>query len=529
MTPRLAAARLVHPDPPILAARIVPPASMFELPVAPHEHAQGFASWVVLLIVLAALLAGQRERFRGRDLVVALGVAAFAAPLIACRFEGGVAVASAWRWSSVLVLLGLSSLIWWRESLMRWVAGAESSTPQDVWPEDPGASKTPPRPPMLTAGLVRSMTGTLLALSFLPLVVMALYVGSVALTDRPVPPGLQTLWGWSGFLFVILAGASLAVRLAPMWTHPEDAADGAHGPTSLVLLVLGALPLLAVTVYGVGTSLIGNAVVGPEPTSLFARIGNGGSYVPPIVLLAIALIGYAVRERSEGFALAGGLFLNLAATIAFMLAAVGGGRPFDLVLATQLAQLNAIVSSLYALAWMGAIATWRRRQGIAPVGPTGDLLAAATILGVALNLVVWVSAALGVFLEPVPLPAPSPWLTAVGGPLGWAALAVALAAVVLRARQAGRSITPGWRVLAVVAGALFVALNLAVTDTGNWTTYHGLLAGQALVALQIALAAWQRHGRRLGAVPEATLRGRDPRDASDARSRGAPGPARSGR
>ena len=60
-----------------------------------------------------------------------------------------------------------------------------------------------------------------------------------------------------------------------------------------------------------------------------------------ILITAAALVGYALRERSSGFALAGQLVLNAGATAGYLLAISKGGLVFDASQWIRLAQLNA--------------------------------------------------------------------------------------------------------------------------------------------------------------------------------------------
>ena len=127
--------------------------------------------------------------------------------------------------------------------------------------------------------------------------------------------------------------------------------------------MLGALTLAAMTVSVIGSALAEDTLVGPEPGSSFLRVGLAGSYVPPILLVAATLVGFAARERSSAFALGAVLTINLAATAAFLMAGVGGGQGLDTSLWVRLAQLNATVPAAMALAWMGSTLWWRRRRG----------------------------------------------------------------------------------------------------------------------------------------------------------------------
>src|SRR5207249_1600720 len=118
--------------------------------------------------------------------------------------------------------------------------------------------------------------------------------------------------------------------------------------------------------------------------------------------------------------------------------------------------------------------------------------------GVGLNLLVLIAGTLVLFLNPVPTAAHA----AIAGPWGWAALALALGSVAAWAAHSGCPVAPDGVGLGLLVAADFLALGLVFVDTGNWLTYHGLLAGQALAGAMLVLGAWQASGLRVEAVAE---------------------------
>jgi hypothetical protein len=481
LTPRSLAARLREIPVPT-SGRVVPPIVAFEVPGLPHAPALGIASWALLALAVSVLLAGQWERFRRVDLLGALLAASMAAPLLAGRWEPSVAAASALRWSSAVVLLAASGLIWAREPLVRGVSRLG-------WRFEPER----------VAGLLGLAIATAIALGMLPLLAMGAYVGTAALVGHGPDEDLAQVWTFVAVLFVLLAATSLSLRWIPATPGLGRGAGGPWRawarPAGSLLAVLGTLPMVAVTVFAVSSALAGDPLVGPEPGSFFRRIGNAGSYVPPILLVAATLVGYAARERSSGFAFAAGLVLNVAATAGYLMAGARAGVGLDAVLCARLAQLNAIVAAGCALAWMGA-AAWASRRRAAGLAPDDPLLATTVGLGVALNVVLLAAGATALFLDPWPWPA----LLAIAGPWGLAALALAAASVAARARVSGRPIGVDWYGLGLLCVADYLALGLVGRGTGNWLAYHALLAGQALAGAVLPLVAWHYAGLRLSAV-----------------------------
>ncbi len=474
MSPRDLAARLAGTDG---LHRVVPPASAFEISGIPHDHALQIGSWLVLVAVMAVLLAGQWERFRRLDLLGALVVGTMAAPLAAGRWGPDVAAASALRWTSALAFLAVAILNGFRDRLadrarrLGWAIGPEQAS-----------------------GLPRLVAGTAIALALLPLASLGAFVAGASLASRPVDPDLSWIWGEAAILFVTLAGAGLIARIVTdrrfgLMTGAGPSWRGWVRPGGTVAALVGALPLLAVSVYLVGSSLQGNPIVGTEPGSFFRRLGDVGSFVPPILVLAAGLVAFATRERSSSFAFSAGLVLGVAATVGVVIVP---SRSLDAVLWARLFDLNAIVASSYALAWMGTIAAWRRRNGEKGPTPLGGLLGVMVGLGLALGTIVLVVATAGVIVDPWPHVA----LKTVAGAWGWGAVLLITAAVLVRSRLSGRAIPEEWLGAGLLGASAFLAMGQAFRDSGNWSTYHALMAALAASGIVLPGIALYRGGMR---------------------------------
>ncbi|MEA2631525.1 MAG: hypothetical protein QOE66_1744, partial [Chloroflexota bacterium] len=99
-------------------------------------------------------------------------------------------------------------------------------------------------------------------------------------------------------------------------------------------------------------------------------------------------------------------------------------------------------------------------------------------------------------------PIPGGTNLAIAGPGGWSAIVLAAVTVVSWARRSRRPIPPDALGLGLLCVADFLALGLAVRDSGDWRTYHGVLAGQALAGWFLLLAAWRSSGLHLPALAE---------------------------
>ena len=441
--------------------RIVAPVVAFEIPGIPHAPAIGFGSWVVWGLSVVVSLAGQWERFRRLDLLVALGMTLLAAPLAAGWFESGVAVATAWRWSSSLALLFGSVLLWNRERLGRVTAWLG-------WRVEPDTLD----------GLNRKAIGVVFASGLLPMVGLAVYRGVTAALNRPLAPGVGEAWFWVGVLFLALSAASASLRDSRFdqraWLRP-------------LLLVLGALPLVAVSVLVVVQAMAGNPTTGVEPASIFGRIGPLGSLLPPLLIITATLVGWAIRERSSRFAFAAGLFAHLTATTGFLFVQPPTALRLDPTLWVRLAQVNAIVASLTALAWMGAILVGRREADRVEVRSMGGLLTTSINLAIVLNGLILLGGTFALWVNPIPASVH----LAIASPIGAVALVLVSGVVLARSRFTGERLGIDWLGFGLVCLVDWLALGLSYRDRGNWFAYHGVLIGQAMVGLALPLIAWR--------------------------------------
>ncbi len=220
-------------------------------------------------------------------------------------------------------------------------------------------------------------------------------------------------WLAAGFLLV----GSVAVWLPFAQTWPR------HRQPLLLLLV--AAPLVAVSLFVVTMALRGNPIAGPDPGSAFARMGMAASYAVPILLIAMSLVGHALRERSAAFAFTAGLLFNTAATAGYLLTLKGA--QLDAALWVRLAQLNALVSAVYALAWLGALVVDKRRG----LSMMPALLITQVMLPMALTALILVPSGVTLWWHPSPTMAHD----AAGHWLGWLSFLATLVAGVWFVRQ----------------------------------------------------------------------------------------------
>ncbi len=492
LAPRNLAAKLegISLDAAAEAGRVVSAVSHFELPGLIHNHAAGLGAWLLLAALLTTLLVGQWERFSAPGLAGAVIALASACPLLAARWEADVAVASALRWYGSGFLLVISAAIWCRRPLAaaaQWIGwpisnarfadqnGGEASSITGL-PRGDGQQSGP-------------YTALALFLAIAPLAALVAFVALAAVSQHPVEPATVGLLRTLAVLFAFAAAAAAVLwALAAGWItgiNESTAARSWARHAGTLTLILGFAPLLTVVLYVVSAALRGNPLTGPEPGTFFHRIGLAASYALPVALMAATLVGYAVRERSARFAFAAGLLFNVAATAGYLL--VGGKAGLTLELWIKLGQINAVVTSGYALAWAGAwraagvsrlIASPSHQGADAPRSPGGvpGLLATHAMLGVAFNVILIVPGLWALFVETVP----SAEHVVLGGWMGWCALALAIGSVFALAHEGGLRPRAGTACAGLLGLGALTTFTLCRYDTGNWLGYHAMLASLAV-------------------------------------------------
>ncbi|MDZ7618295.1 MAG: zinc ribbon domain-containing protein [Patescibacteria group bacterium] len=112
-------------------------------------------------------------------------------------------------------------------------------------------------------------------------------------------------------LGVAWEGAAVENRSSPLM--PPDRL------ARIAMLVLGLLPVVGITVVAAMLRLEYVTPRGPLAESPFHALGYHTSYLVPLLFIAIALVGSALRERSGGYALASCLIASLAGVVSWQM------------------------------------------------------------------------------------------------------------------------------------------------------------------------------------------------------------------
>ncbi len=249
----------------------------------------------------------------------------------------------------------------------------------------------------------------------------------------------------------------------------------------LTLLAIACGVVLWLSIQVAEMVLTGQKLSGPLPESLFAAMGALASNLVPLALVVVGLAGTSVRERSPGYAFAGGLVFASTLAAGYALGVVTAGGRVDGPEQMRVWLLACGAAAVWALAWLSAEARV----------PGGHLLVLQTRLGLA-GLCCIAAAALVELLIHPSIQLNAAW--AVFGRSGWLALALAAAAAywqALRHEPITRFSTRS--LIAALAGVVAACTVQPWDDAGRWLSFH-VLAGVWVAVVVGLMVAVQRGG-----------------------------------
>jgi hypothetical protein len=253
----------------------------------------------------------------------------------------------------------------------------------------------------------------------------------------------------------------------------------------ILLLAVTLAPLLLLTAYPALRAIYYLPVHGPAG-GIFYVLGDTFSYGIPIVIAALVLIAYAMRERLVGYAFAAGLLFNLTVTMAYLLTVVAVHGSMDRIVLARTIQLNAITSALYAIVWLSGQARWKNALTVSAKAVAASLLELQVGIAVALNV------ALIGFVTFSLIESPD-WTgrgtAAAGSVYGWLAFVLTGVAVVWFGKAYRRPV----RAVAICAGVLAIGCLLAFTTVAarpdSLAGFHALSIAFCAIGWLMWLAA----------------------------------------
>jgi hypothetical protein len=283
----------------------------------------------------------------------------------------------------------------------------------------------------------------------------------------------------------------------------------ARGPqiARTTLLAITAWPVIVLTFIAALLQFASVTPGGPAIGSFFERVGPNVSYMIPLLLVILGLVGHALREISAGYAFSAGLVVDMAVVLGYALSVVMDPDPTRSIAAHEFVttiQLATIAAAAWAIAWLLArkwVGVWREEtlgndplssRRVVDMTPTMLMnlqlgmgyLGNAILLATALVVLAWFH------------PHRSAWPINAGMPLGWIALATATTAGVYRRIQMG--VRPSFDAIGLLGMAAIGLVACVVRGLElpagspvdpNWA-YRVLMLGWATYALLITLITW---------------------------------------
>jgi hypothetical protein len=299
-----------------------------------------------------------------------------------------------------------------------------------------------------------------------------------------------TAWRWLAAMFLLCGSLlvwyrdAISKRLKTFgWPGLNDDAEVFAKQARTLLIGLIFAPLLALTIYPVLRAIYYLPVQGPT-SGIFSLLGNDVSYGGPLVLVALVLIGYALRERMPRFAFYAGTLFNATVTLAFLFAVVSANGLMDRVVLVRLGQLNAITFAAYLLPWLSTRRRWHSALNQGDQTFADSLLKLQLWLAICLNTPLFLPAITAILLVP---PRTDIGTIATGSFLGWLTLLTIVVATLWLAINRTIRLTAH----SLAAFLLAVSCLMAFYSCGieGWVPLHLLMAGVTLTAWIMLAAA----------------------------------------
>jgi len=274
---------------------------------------------------------------------------------------------------------------------------------------------------------------------------------------------MATAAAWRWLAAVFLLGGSIV-----LWYRRYRSKE-----IRVLLIVITVAPLLVLTVYPGLRAIIELPVQAPI-AGIFSWFGNDVLYGGPLLLVALVMIGYALRERMPACGFYGGLLINTAVTILFLLTTANG----SINLAVRLAQLNALAFAVYALPWLSTRGRWASQLDQPRQKLADDLFELQLGLAIGFNILFIGPLALRMIIEPEPIDF---GIVTAGSLPGWLSLTTTIVTTVSLAKAGVRQIAP-----IMLAGSL---LGISCLVGFSFSQRSGWLGFEFLVVCTTA-SAW---------------------------------------
>ena len=243
-----------------------------------------------------------------------------------------------------------------------------------------------------------------------------------------------------------------------------------------LLVFLTLIPLLLLTLYPAVRAIYYLPVHSPI-SGIFSIFGDDVSYGVPLVIAALVLIGFAVRERMTDFAFYAGVLFNFTVTLAFLLAVVSSRGLMDRVVLVRLVQLNALTCAVYMLPWLSTRRRWRSALSESDQRFADFLMKFQLGMVVVLNVALFAPIVINLIWAPATIAIGT---IAAGNFLGWLAFLVSVLAIAWFSTGRGTKVSAD--VIAAVLLGLSCLVAFSVSGFGGWVAFHWLTICTVAVA-----------------------------------------------
>jgi hypothetical protein len=306
-------------------------------------------------------------------------------------------------------------------------------------------------------------------------------------------------WRWFAAIFLVIASVPLwfRERLSPTnfslsWANAEASAEERQAEvwrtlvrfTRILLLAATLTPLLILTAYPALRAIYYMPVHGPA-SGIFYALGDSLSYSVPLVLAALALVAYAVRERLLTYAFTAGLFFNMTVTMVYLLSLVSVHASMDRVVSVHVLHLNAIAAALYAIVWLSMQPRWARKLSVDSAARAERFFRIQLAIAIVANVLVIGPVAVGLAGQPG-------WAGsatfAAGSLTAWLSFALATIAVIWVGIAYKKQINPFALNAFLLGTGCLTAFTVAHWNPAEWSGSHALIVATAVVAWLMCLA-----------------------------------------
>lgn len=328
---------------------------------------------------------------------------------------------------------------------------------------------------------------------------------------------LATATAWRFLAAIFFLGASLVLwyrsaisqRLRTFGWPDLDGDPKAFKERAVQLLIaLAVVPLIFLTLFPAVRAIYYLPVLSPT-SGIFSWFGDDVSYGLPLVLTALVMIGYAVRERLINFAFYAGVLFNTTVTLAFLLAVVTSNGLMDRVVLVRLAQLNAMTCAVYLLTWLVTRPRWQAGLNQSDTRLADFLVQLQLGVLVTLNVILFAPVVVNLIVSPQSIGIGT---VAAGSPLGWLAFLTTVAAVVWFGFGRRTKVSADALAALLLGTSCLVAFSLSSFD--GWVALHWLTICTVAAALLMLMASeftgktlamlrhqkWRSHAQRCAAI-----------------------------